>query len=116
MFRYDKSAFAGLTRSKFLEALSAEGVPCSPGYGMMNKDKYVTDLAENKHYLKIYGDKKMKEWVQRNQCPVNDMLAMEQAVWFTQPMLLGTKKDMEQIAESIRKIQKHAAEVSKVKA
>lgn len=113
MFRYDKTHFAGMDRSKFLKALSAEGIPCSSGYGMMNKEKYVTGLAENRHYLKIYGKKTMQEWLERNQCPQNDILAGEQAVWFTQTMLLGTKNDMEQIAEAIRKIQKHAAELNK---
>src|SRR5437899_3164833 len=44
MFRYDKSRFAGLERAKFLAALSAEGIPASGGYGVMNKDAYVTGL------------------------------------------------------------------------
>ena len=114
MFRYDKSAFAGLSRRKFLDALSAEGVPCSPGYGMMNKDAYVTNLAKNPHYLKIYGEKTMKDWLDRNQCPENDKLSGEEAVWLFQTMLLGTRKDMDQIAEAIRKIQKYAVEIGKV--
>lgn len=113
MFRYDKNHFAGLDRATFMKALNAEGIPCSSGYGTMNKDKYVTDLASNRHYLKIYGEKTMQEWLERNQCPQNDILAGEQGVWFTQTMLLGNKTDMEQIADGIRKIQKHAAELNK---
>jgi len=35
----------------------------------------------------------------------------EEAVWFTQNMLLGGKSDMDQIADAIRKIQKHAGEL-----
>lgn len=113
MFRYDKNYFAGLSRAAFISALQAEGIPCSGGYGMINKDKYVTELAQNRHYLKIYGEKMMKEWLERNQCPQNDILSTEQAVWFTQNMLLGTVNDMEQIAASIRKIQKHAPTLNK---
>jgi len=111
MFRYDKEKFAGMDRDKFLKALSAEGVPGSGGYGMMNKDAYVTDLAKNKHYLSVYGEKTMKNWLERINCPQNDKLTA-QAVWFTQNMLLGTKKDMEQIAEAIMKIQKNAADIN----
>jgi len=111
MFRYDKSRFAGLSRSRFIEALSAEGVPCSPGYGQMNKDSYVTGLAQNKFFLKVYGEKTMKQWLERNQCPQNDLLTSEEAVWFTQNMLLGTTRDMDQIAEAVRKIQKNAGEL-----
>lgn len=111
MFRFDKSHFANMDRDIFLKALNAEGVPCSSGYGTMNKQEYVTGLAENKHYLRIYGKKTMEDWLERNQCPQNDLLASEQAVWFTQTMLLGTKNDMEQIVEAINKIQKHAGEL-----
>lgn len=101
-----------MDREKFMEALCAEGIPCSGGYNAMNKEKYVTDLAKNKHYLNIYGEKTMKDWLEKNHCPQNDQLC-EQAVWFTQTMLLGSKKDMEQIAEAILKIKAHAKELMK---
>jgi dTDP-4-amino-4,6-dideoxygalactose transaminase len=110
MFRFDTNEFAEMPKARFLEALKAEGIPCSGGYGQMNKDKYVTDLATNKHYLNIYGKQTMQEWLARNHCPQNDSLC-EQAVWFTQNMLLGTKKDMDQIAQAILKIKKYAADL-----
>jgi dTDP-4-amino-4,6-dideoxygalactose transaminase len=113
MFRYDKNHFAGLSRDKFLEALTKEGVPCSNGYGMMNKNAYVTGLAKNKHYLNIYGEKTMNEWLERNQCPQNDILTSEQSVWFFQNMLLGSRTEMEQIVKAILKIQKYAPEIIK---
>jgi len=111
MFRYDKSYFAGMSRVRFIEAMGAEGIPCSTGYGQMNKDAYVTGLAKNKYYLKVYGEKTMKQWLERNQCPQNDKLTSEESLWFTQNMLLGTTRNMEQIAEAVRKIQKHASEL-----
>jgi len=113
MFRYDKGEFMNMARDRFLEALRAEGIPCSGGYGKMNKEKYVTDLAKNKHYLSIYGEKRMQEWLEKSQCPQNDQLC-DQAVWFAQTMLLGSKKDMEQIAEAILKIRKYADDLVKV--
>jgi len=113
MFRYDKTHFAGLSRDKFLEALTKEGVPCSNGYGMMNKDAYVTGLAKNRHYLNIYGEKTMNQWLEQSRCPQNDKLTSEQSVWFFQTMLLGSRTEMEQIAEAILKIQKYAAEINK---
>ncbi len=113
MFRYDKSKFDGMSRARFIEALGAEGVPCSVGYGQMNKDAYVTGLAKNKYYLKIYGEKVMKQWLERNQCPQNDKLTSEESLWFTQTMLLGSTRDMDQIAEAVRKIQKNAGELKK---
>ena len=113
MFRYDPEKFDGLPRAKFMEALAKEGVPASSGYGVMNKDEYVSGLARNKHFLKIYGEKKLQDWLARNRdCPQNEKLC-SQAVWFTQNMLLAERSKMEQIAEAIRKIQKHAPELAR---
>jgi perosamine synthetase len=113
MFRYDQAQFAGLGRAKFMEAMGREGVPCSGGYGVLNKDDYVSGLAKNKHFLRIYGEKRMQRWLEQNQnCPQNEKLCRE-AVWFTQNMLLGPREDMEQIADAIRKIQRHTGELTK---
>lgn len=112
MFRYLKEGFGGLSRDKFIEALQAEGIPCSQGYGQMNKDEYVTGLAKNKHYLKIYGEKRMQQWLEQNECPQNDKLTSEQAVWFLQYMLLGSQADMDKIASAIKKIKKYAKQIN----
>ena len=112
MFRYDPEPFAGLTRARFLGALGAEGIPGSSGYGEMNKEEYVLSLARNKHFLKLYGERRLKDWADQNRhCLENEKLC-RQAVWFTQNMLLGPRTDMDKIAEAIRRIQKHAAELA----
>lgn len=112
MFRYDSTCFSNLSLDKFVAALNAEGIPCSTGYGAMNKSEYVCGLAENPHYVKIYGKKKMKEWLESNECPVNDQL-IKQAVWIPQNILLGSRNEMEQIAFAIKKIQKFSKELNK---
>jgi len=40
--------------------------------------------------------------------PANDQLC-EEAVWFTQTMMLGPREDMDQIVEAVRKIQRQAS-------
>ena len=40
----------------------------------------------------------MKEWLDSLSCPQNDKLCDEEAVWFTQTMLLADRSAMEQIA------------------
>jgi perosamine synthetase len=112
MFRYDARQFAGLPRAKFLQALAKDGVPASGGYTTLNNSTHVKALAENPHYQRIYGKETMARWVDRNQCPVNDKL-IEEAVWFTQTRLLGSRSDMERIAESISGIQKRAGELAR---
>lgn len=112
MFRYDKEAFAGMDRNKFIRALNAEGVSCSTGYTSLPKEAYVQNLSKNKHYLKIYGERGMKQWLESISCPVNDRLCEEEALWFYQTMLLGDRKNMDMIADAIRKISREAKAIS----
>jgi dTDP-4-amino-4,6-dideoxygalactose transaminase len=113
MFRYDKAKFAGLPRAKFLQALAKEGIGASNGYSSLNNSSHVKALAANPHYQRIYGRETMARWVERNQCPVNDQL-IEEAIWFTQSKLLGSRPDMERIAEKISGIQKRAGDLARV--
>jgi perosamine synthetase len=112
MFRYEKESFANLERAKFISALQKEGVPCSGGYSPLNKDAYVRALVKSRHYRKVYSEKELAQWHERNQCPQNDKLC-QQAVWFTQNMLLAPRSSMDQIADAIRRLQTHAAAVSR---
>jgi perosamine synthetase len=108
MFRYDKTQFANLPRAQFLKALHAEGVPGSGGYTPLNKEPFLKHTFDSRAYRAIYPDRQLAAWTERNYCPANDKLC-EEAVWFTQTMLLGPREDMDQIADAVRKIQRQAA-------
>jgi dTDP-4-amino-4,6-dideoxygalactose transaminase len=112
MLRYQEGAFAGLPRDRFLKALSAEGVPCSPGYRPMNREPYVAATLASKAYQRLYPKEVLAAWAERNECPANDRLC-EEAVWFTQTMLLGPRQDMDDIANAVRKIHAAAADLAK---
>jgi dTDP-4-amino-4,6-dideoxygalactose transaminase len=114
MFRYQKEQFAGLGREKFIDALGKEGVPSSSGYSRLNADHYVTSLRNNRHYQRLYSKEALDRWQKHTKCPQNDKLC-SQSVWLSQTMLLGSKTDMEQIVEAIRKIQAHSAEIAKAR-
>lgn len=110
-FRYQKEHFAGLSRDRFIQALKKEGLTdAGPGYTPWNKEKHVSSLAENPHYRRLYSQATLDRWQQHRECPQNDILCAEN-VRFTQPTLLGPRSDMESIAEAIRKVQNHAAEI-----
>jgi len=112
MFRCRKEQFAGLPRARFLKALAAEGIPASGGYSPLNKQPFIKEVLQSRGYQRLFSKERLKQWEEQNQCPANDQLC-EQAVWFTQNMLLGPRRDMEQIAEAIRKIQASAAELNR---
>lgn len=108
MFRYDSRQFAGVGRDRFLKALAAEGIRASSGYTPLNRQPFLESMLQSKAYKRLFPEKTLAEWKERTACPANDRLC-EEAVWFTQTMLLGTRKDMDQIAEAIAKVQRGAA-------
>ena len=112
MYRYQKEHFAGLPRKQFLEALKAEGVDCNAGYGRLNKEPFIKSSLASRSWQRLFPAETLAKWEERTECPANDKLS-EEAAWFTQSTLLGPRSDMDQMAEAIRKIQKHAAELAR---
>ena len=112
MFRYDQTRFAGIPRSVFLKALAAEGIPAASGYTPLNTQPFLKNVLASRGYKRLFPPKDLAEWQERTRCPVNDRLC-EEAVWFTQTMLLAPRGAMDRIAEAVRKIQMHAAELVK---
>ncbi len=102
-FRFISEKFGNVSRSKFIEALHAEGIPCSPGYGQQNKDGLIEEALNSKGYKRLFSEQRLNQWRDENVLPGNDQLARE-AVTFTQNILLGTKSDMDDIVNAITKI------------
>jgi perosamine synthetase len=113
MFRYDAEAFGRLSRTQFLKALRAEGIPASGGYSPLTAEPTVVDTLASPAYQRIYGKDALARLVERNRCPENDRLC-QQAVWLTQTMLLGSRRDMDQIVEAIARIHRHSGELRTV--
>jgi dTDP-4-amino-4,6-dideoxygalactose transaminase len=112
MMRYDPEAFGGMPRARFLEALRAEGVPASGGYDTLNEHPFLENTLNSRTFRAIYSPAEIASWKERNRCPVNDQVCRE-ALWLSQPLLLGTAADTEDIALAIRKIQRHAEAVKR---
>lgn len=111
--RYDKSQFKGMSRSLFLEALNAEGVPCSPGYTPLHTQPFIKAAFESKLYRKAYPEKDVDyaAWLENNPCPANDRICNEEAVWMSQSLLLAGKPAMDDIAKAIGKIYDNAEKI-----
>jgi dTDP-4-amino-4,6-dideoxygalactose transaminase len=102
-FRYKKEFFNNASRSRFLRALGAEGVPCSGGYGPQYRDGLIEAFLTSKNCKRSFPAKRIKEYREQLHFPGNDQLCNE-AVWLSQRMLLTDKKDMDDIANALRKI------------
>lgn len=115
-FRYQKEEFNGLSREKFIQALHAEGVPCSGGYDKeLNKMPFLKNAFNSKYYQKFYPKERLNydRYAEENQCPVNARICNEEAVWFSQNILLGAKQDYDNIAQAIEKVKKNADLIKK---
>jgi perosamine synthetase len=109
MFRYDADLFGGLTRDQFLRALRAEGIPASGGYSPLPDEPTIVETLRSAGYERIYGKAELARLAERNRCPDNTRLC-RQAVWLTQTMLLGPRGDMDQVADAVSRIPRHAGE------
>ena len=87
-------------------ALLAPDEPSHP------REPFLEDTLSSRGFKTIYSPAQLDAWRERNRCPQNDRLCTE-AVWLGQTMLLGPRKDMDDIAEAIRKVQAHAAQLAK---
>ena len=112
---YNKDKFKGLTRNQFLESLRAEGVPCSSGYTPLHTQPFIKAALESKLYQKVYDkeDLDYRNFIDKNQCPMNDRICNEEAIWMTQNLFLENKSSMDDIANAIEKIQANAGKIVK---
>ncbi|MDY0354803.1 MAG: DegT/DnrJ/EryC1/StrS family aminotransferase [Sedimentisphaerales bacterium] len=102
-FRYKKEYFNNAPRAKFMAALSAEGIPCSGGYGPQYRDELIEDALTSKNFARSFPKARLDQYRKELNYPGNDQLCQE-AVWLGQNMLLTEKSDMDDIANAIRKI------------
>ncbi len=94
IFRFNSESFKGLTRERFIEALRAEGIPCSQGYRPLNKMSFIQEYLRTETSL-----------------PVTEKACEEEAVWLKQNILLGTREDMDDVADAILKIKENVEEL-----
>jgi len=89
-FRYKAAHFDDLPREKFLAALSAEGIPCSQGYGKQYFDGLIEDAITSRGYKRLFSEQRLNSYREElHNLPDNDQLT-DEAVWFGQNMLLAT--------------------------
>ncbi|MBC7328270.1 DegT/DnrJ/EryC1/StrS family aminotransferase [bacterium] len=104
VFRYIAEAFAGVPRDIFLRALSAEGIPCAAGYGLLSDAPVFSEGNFGPFNKLLKGEKLVREPL------TNTKILARESVWLFQNMLLE-KSDMDDIAEAINKIRENLDEL-----
>ncbi len=113
IFRYHSEGFGGLSRDRFVSALSAEGIPSSKGYvrGCHQHPLFLdTEGREFWPYNRLLTDRAVD--YRSMPCPNTDLLCSDQTVWSSGSFMLDAgRKGMEQVVEAIEKIRSHLEEL-----
>ena len=74
---------------------------------------FLKNAFESKYYRKFYPAERLdyEKYAEENKCPLNEKLCNEQAVLIPQNVLLGSKSDMNNIANAIQKIKDNAEKI-----
>jgi len=110
MARYEPEPFKGLSRSGFLRAIQAEGIPFGSGYKPLNKEPFIEKMLQSKPYTRIYSMERLNRYREMNHCPVNDRLC-EVGLFLSQTVLLASEQEVGLVAEAISRIQRNAEEI-----
>jgi dTDP-4-amino-4,6-dideoxygalactose transaminase len=106
--RYDRTAFGGVSRERFMEALRAEGIPCSGGYGVpLDRQPVFAKAAFDTKATGYDPDYALTRYGQ-TELPETARLC-DEAVWFGQNMLLGEDADIADIVTAVGKVRDSAA-------
>ncbi len=111
VFRYDGKNFKDLPVEKFREALAAElGLDVESSYEPLNNCSLYVPHTKPARY-KLNDEYWRAIDPSRFDLPVCERIYREEAVTTHHKILMGSRADMEQIAEAIRKIYDHAEEL-----
>ena len=113
-FRFVSDAFGGISRGRFLEALSAEGVPCgvgAHGQPIYNEGPFAdADLFDSLGLPREYlGDKAID--YSKVHCPEAERVYHDEVCSFGHAMFLGDTDDMQLILDAFKKIRTHVDEL-----
>jgi dTDP-4-amino-4,6-dideoxygalactose transaminase len=103
IMRYDQNAFGGVPKEKFVKAVNKEGVPLAPGYTIP-----LHELPAIRNYNLPYVNLDYS----KTKLPVTEHACKEEGMWFHQSVLLGTKKDMDDIVDVFLKVKRYSSELA----
>lgn len=113
-FGYDAAQFNGLSRSKFMKALAAEGVPSSGGYHEQYYDGLLDEAIKSRGFQRLFSAKRLSAYRDGLKELKGNKQVCETTVGLFQSLLLADRSAMDHIIEAVGKIQAHSAMLAKV--
>ena len=102
---YHKEHFNGADRSQFLRAVRAEGISLD-GYidQGLHREPWVENILNSKVYQRMFSKERLQQYREENKCHNCDKVCQEMVMIWASGPLLGTKEDMDDIADAIIKV------------
>ncbi len=109
MIRYDRDAFGGVPRDRFVEALRAEGVPCDVGYGV----PLYKQPAFKEEEIARWFPESAKPWPNYEHLflPASERFCADVQVTFPHQLLLLEEIRLQSVVDAISKIKTHCDEL-----
>jgi dTDP-4-amino-4,6-dideoxygalactose transaminase len=109
IFHVDKDEFASISSDRFIEAMTAEGIPHQASYPPLHE----LDMFRNGEYRKCLSESVGREQHKflKEHFP-NTQRAAWETIWIPQPALLGDDEDIHEIVAAIEKIHSNAKELA----
>jgi dTDP-4-amino-4,6-dideoxygalactose transaminase len=111
VFKFLPEHFEGIPRAAFLGALEMEGTPCD---GLFYEPVYKSALFPVKaadYPALSWGRKQPIDLRSLYNCPVSERAAYEESVWLPHHIFLGSRKDVDDIADGVIKVCENLQEV-----
>jgi dTDP-4-amino-4,6-dideoxygalactose transaminase len=111
VLKYFSDQVEGIPRAAFVAALQLEGIPCD---GLFYEPVYKSSLfpVDPVDFPALsWGREKPLDLRSMYSCPESEKAAYHEAVWFMHQMFLGSKEDVDAIADGIHKVLENSAEL-----
>ena len=112
-FRYDAAQFNRLSRDRFMEALSAEGVPCSSVYSEQYYDGLLDEAIASRGFKRLWSEQRLRAYRESLGALKGNKQVCDTTVAITQNMLLASRSDIDHIIAAIQKLRTHSAALVK---
>ena len=102
---YKKEHCNNVERSRFFKAMEAEGVSLSPYIERgLHREPWVDNVIKTRAYQKTFSARRLQQFKEEMSCPKCDQVCEEMAMIWASGPLLGTRADMDDIADAILKV------------
>ena len=102
---YKKEHCNNVARSRFFKAMEAEGVSLSPYIERgLHREPWVDNVIKTRAYQKTFSARRLQQFKEEMSCPKCDQVCEEMAMIWASGPLLGTRADMDDIADAILKV------------